>query len=147
MITADQIKPKVRGESDFLSWHLYRFLRKNPRYNRIYRAPDGVVYIGCERDGDWVYGARLIGVTCGDLKTWAYSPGQFRTPEWQDITDEFWTDYLTRGVCAIHNDLAHNWNEAGDTRTCEYCGKVERKITRTVQRVEVDWVAVTEEVV
>lgn len=139
--TAEQIKPKVRGESDFFSWQLYRYMKKynNPSEQRIWAAtwntcygiqPDNQsLYMGSERDGDWIH-ARLLKNLClrgQTLDRRAYGLPH-DTENWVDVTDTFWSDYLRIGVCAIHGDYAHEWSyHHGDMRTCDYCNKTEQK--------------------
>jgi hypothetical protein len=145
-IDPQEFKPRVHGVSDFYSWNLYRWLKNNTHMNRIWLTPEnvflpekGTLVIGSERDGQWIHGSRLIAV-CNSrksLQSWAYHGG-FKTPEWKDVTEEFFAQYATIGVCAIHRDNAHKWNIDGDTRVCEYCGKVEKK---TIEfREHVTWV-------
>lgn len=141
MVTHTQIQPKVKGKSDFFSWQLFRWVRKyGPGRCKIWLGTwnswsgmdreKPVLYIGDERDGEWIH-ARLLRNLCtygATLNTniYAYGPGH-DTKNWKDITDEFWVDYMKRGVCAIHGDLCHEWDVNGDIRTCQYCGKVEEK--------------------
>lgn len=132
MITADQIKPKVRGQADFFRWNLYRFILHNPRHTSVYRTPDHGMIIGLDYGDVWFSGKRLTSVTVGDLHTTAY----IIRPGWKDITAKFWPNYLAHGVCVIHGDLVHKWQEDGGVRTCEYCGKVQHQRTRTVKQVE-----------
>lgn len=138
--TADQIKPKVRGQSDFFSWQLYRYMKKyrNPSEHRIWAAtwsncygvqPDKPsLYIGSDRDGDWIHARQLRNLCLVGQKIERYAYGApHDTGNWVDVTDAFWGDYLKIGVCAIHGDFAHKWHEEGGLRTCDHCGKKERK--------------------
>lgn len=148
-ITANEFKPAVKGQSDFYSWQLFRWLRKNKHYYRIYRGtwngcdgynPDKpVLYIG-HRDGDWLHGNELRRIcTAGhDLKAWAFGFQEMRVAEWEDITDEFYSLYRKIGICAIHKNW-HDFEVSGDERTCKRCGKVEIKQTRMVPKTE--WVS------
>lgn len=139
-LTADQIKPKVRGKSDFFSWQLYRYMKKysNPSEHRIWAATwsscYGVqpnkpsLYIGSERDGGWIHARQLRNLCSVGQKIERYAYGApHDTANWVDVTDAFWGDYLKIGVCAIHGDFAHKWQEEDELRTCDYCGKKERK--------------------
>lgn len=150
-INPESIKPKVHGFSDFFSWNLYRYLKK---YNnqRIYLAPFDyfhgvkgpmVLVVGEERDGRWIHGGRLRSLCNG---VWKSPPNRFAYPNtkyWADITDEFFADYLKRGVCAIHGDTAHKWIDNGDNRVCEYCAKKQVKVIKIVETA--DWVDCTQE--
>jgi len=151
VITADQIKPKEKGKSDFFSWQLYRWAKKRPEAMKIWSstwncvsgidAEKTVLYIGFERDGDWIHARQLRNLCLhgSNLDCWAYGPCH-DTRNWVDITDQFWERYFEIGVCAIHGDYAHNWSNGIDTRTCRYCGKTETKQIKPVT-TEV-WVAV-----
>lgn len=144
--TAEQVKPKIRGKSDFYSWQLYRYMKKfnNPIEFRIWAAtwnscygvqPDSPsLYIGSERDGIWIHARQLRNLCSVEQKVERYAYGApHDTANWMDVTDSFWSDYLKKGVCAIHGDYAHKFHENGDLRTCEYCGKKERKQTSMVE--------------
>ncbi|SDZ95338.1 hypothetical protein [Marinobacterium iners] len=138
--TPEMVKPKVRGQSDFFSWQLYRYLRKYPYASQqriwagTWNSATGIdpespqLYIGSERDGFWIHARQLRNLCCHNsgLERWAYGPGH-DTRNWTDVTEAFWADYLKKGVCAIHGDFAHEWDEEGDRRTCLYCGQVEVK--------------------
>lgn len=144
MITAQQIKPKEKGKSDFFSWQLYRWARKRPQALRIWAgtwncvngidAEKTVLYIGFERDGDWIYARQLRNLCLhgANLDCWAYGPGH-DTRNWIDITEQFWQSYLEIGVCAIHGDYAHNWSVVDDKRTCTHCAKTEKKEIKQIE--------------
>ncbi|HBA34872.1 MAG TPA: hypothetical protein DCZ12_12130 [Gammaproteobacteria bacterium] len=150
--TADQIKPKVRGKADFFSWQLYRYMKKysNPVHHRIWQGvwntvngyePDRtVLYIGDPMDCGFIHCCNLkqLCTINGKIERFAYSHGH-HVSKWVDITDEWWPEYLQKGVCAIHGDWAHNWIENGDHRSCEYCGKQERKTVEMIPKET--WVA------
>ncbi len=136
-----EIKPKEKYKSDFFSWNLYRFLSsKNPRnneLNKIFKNPDdGFLYIGEKHLDDWgVSGFRLRTLCSGSGKgkfptVYAY----MNSKNWEDITDEFFDLYMKIGVCAIHGDFAHSFIEKGNKRECEYCGKLERKYVKVVEK-------------
>ena len=142
IVSANDIKPQVHGISDFFSWNLYRFVRKNPtalkvwlgNWNTItgFDAENPVVYIGRDRDKNWIHARSLRNLcTVGSgLEMFAYG-GCHGTKDWQDITEQFWKSYLENGVCAIHGDFAHKWHKTGNERQCEYCRKVQTKIEVT----------------
>lgn len=141
------IKPKVRGQSDFFSWQLYRWAKKKPYALKIWLGTwndctgideeNPVLYIGSERDGAWIHGKQLKHLcTYGaSLDGWAYG-ASCGTKNWVDVTEAFWIDYMQKGVCAIHGDYAHNWIEEGKTRTCGYCGKTQKQVTKLVEKIE-----------
>lgn len=137
--TAEEFKPAKRGWSDKWSWQLYKWLKRCPDATTIWASrfhpylsevSSPAIFIGDQRDGDWIH-ARLLRNLCvsgGDLQRYAYGP-EHDTKNWQDVTDQFWSEYRRIGVCAIHGDFAHSFVENGDTRKCMWCGKVEIKIT------------------
>lgn len=140
----EEYKPKAKGKSDFYSWNLYIWLRKQAsgakwmQKTRIYKSEDGTLFIGARYDGshDGVTGTRLSQLCSGS------GSGKFPlvgcwvgSGKWQDVTEQFYAEYERIGVCAIHGDWAHNFTIDGDTRACEYCGKVERKRVELVEKV------------
>jgi hypothetical protein len=140
----DEIKPKVRGKSDFFSWQLYRYMLKYKSlseqriWSSTWNSCYGVdrekpsLFIGSERDGCWIHARQLRNLCLSGQKIERYAHGAAHdTKNWTDVTDAFWSDYLKKGVCAIHGDNAHNWSVDGDLRACEYCGKKERRIVST----------------
>lgn len=63
-----------------------------------------------------------------------------------DITEEFWRRYVEVGRCLFYehgswlqgNEKQFTYSEDGNTRTCNWCGRVEHKIKRTkVEEVEI----------
>lgn len=124
---AQRVKPKIRGKSDFFSWQLYRWLKKFPERHHIHEI-DGVLFIGDKPDDGFLHAAKLrqLCLHGAPLQAWAFGQchGVKRAKE---VTQNFWTDYLRIGVCAIHGDFAHNWETNGDERVCVHCKKVERK--------------------
>lgn len=132
-IKPKDVKPKKNGQSDFFSWQLYKWLCAYSERTRIYKALDGTVYIGDAIKDGWVYGRRLRELCSykAGLQGYAFSASA-GVNQWTDITEEFWTEYLKIGTCAIHGDLWHEWVETSTTRQCQYCGKVEHKKERIV---------------
>lgn len=144
---ASDIKPKVKGQSDFFSWQLYRYMRKytDPKDQRVFAGTwnsiDGVnplrpvLYIGQLSKDLWFSGRQLRNLCRhgGSIVRYAYHAGH-DTKNWVDVTDAFWSDYMKIGVCAIHGDLAHDWDVSGDERTCRYCGKREIKRIKMVEK-------------
>jgi hypothetical protein len=152
---AESIKPANHGKSDFFSWQLYRWAKQKPlmlqiwegTWNSVSGTDRGhpVLYIGymdSDTPGEkWLHGRKLRELCCHgqNIEGCAYGPGH-DTAHWKEITKEWWKKYMRIGVCAIHGDFAHNWNESGDTRICEYCGKKEHKQIEMVEKVT--WVAI-----
>ena len=148
IIKAEDFKPKVRGESDFYSWQLYRWLKKYPDYSEVWSGtwnsatghdPERpVLYIGKMFDDGWFHGKNLRS-TCvykAKIQAWAFSNGH-HVEEWTDCTEAFWTDYRLKGVCAIHGDNAHEWDTDGKERQCKFCGK--REIQKAVMVQKLVW--------
>jgi len=141
-IDSKGIKPKVRGESDFFSWQLYRWAKAKPYLCSVFSGTwnsisgvdrdKSVLYIGLMDDDGCFHGKPLRGLSVyrGSLQSLAYGPAH-DTANWKDVTEEFWADYLKRGVCAIHGDLAHEWEYTvdGKARSCLWCNKQEHKKT------------------
>jgi hypothetical protein len=152
MINHQQIKPAANGRSDFFSWQLYRWVKKHPGRLKIWAGTwnsctgidreKPVLYIGDDRDGDWIHARQLRNLCThgANLQAWAYGPPH-DTKNWVDATEAFWGDYLKKGVCAIHGDFAHDWDDQGQRRACNYCGAVETKETRTRTVTTEVWVA------
>jgi hypothetical protein len=152
MIDSNTIKPKSRGKSDFFSWQLYRWVKKFPNRITIWSATwncgTGVdhkkrsLYIGDQRDGEWIYARQLRNLCLIGQKLEAYAYyAAHDTANWEDVTDWFWAEYMRIGVCAIHDDYSHNFDERDDERVCRHCGKKEIRITEMVERRK--WVDAT----
>lgn len=150
MVTHNEIKPTTKGKSDFFSWQLFRWVRKNPECTKVWAGTwnnctgvdreKSVLYIGYERDGKWIHARQLTNLCTHGARLDCFAYGTAHdTENWVDVTDAFWSDYMKKGVCAIHGDYAHNWSQEGGRRTCSYCGKTEKRETRMVP-TEV-WVA------
>lgn len=151
-ITAKEFKTKERGKSDFFSWNLYRWLRTFPDSTRIYRHDNSIttggkmevpaLFIGVLYDDGWFHGANLRDIcrVSSRFENFAYPPSVHRIHTFEDVTEQFWSDYRRIGVCAIHGDLAHKWVMDGeDYRRCEYCGKEEHRTFEVVRRVVELW--------
>ncbi len=139
-------QPKIKGKSDFYSWNLFRWLRKQnkePEYFRktnVFKSEYGALFIGT-RYNKWnsaVTGTRL-GQLCssGSDRTFPLVGVWSGSHKWEDVTDWFWSEYERIGVCAIHDNIAHNFTYLSDNtaRTCQYCGKVEKRRVEMVERV------------
>lgn len=131
MINKESIRPKADNTSDFFSWQLFRWIRKHKDLYRIWETGDeyhplviGDIYYG----DDAVSGTHLKTLCFKDRQLTVYSFCMFDGTEWTEITDKFWSDYMDRGVCAIHGDNAHQWITRESTRRCEYCNKHERQV-------------------
>lgn len=143
LIKPEDIRPAKDGKSDFFSWQLFRWVRKYRcgRWNEIWQWPSGTLYIGMS-DNDyeepgmgWLSG-RMLRNVCSygqDLKTFAH-PIPARA---KDVTGAFWTDYMRRGVCAIHPDIVHVWDYcAPNRRRCKYCAKTEQSYIVTAEQIK-----------
>ncbi len=140
-----QYHPKIKGESDFYSWNLFRWLRKQskePEYFRktnIFKSDSGTLFIGT-RYNSWnnaVTGTRL-GQLCssGSDRAFPLVGVWGGSQEWEDVTDWFWAEYERIGVCAIHEGVAHKFIYQNDNkRVCEYCSEVEKRKVEMVERV------------
>lgn len=140
----EKYKPKEKGKSDFYSWNLYRWLRKHGKPNSrpmhsIFKNESGELFIGESRNTlaeDTVHGVRLRALCSGSGSVKLPHSGCYiDSHKWQDVTDEFYAEYERIGACAIWGDLSHKFTVDGDTRTCDYCGKVERKRVKLVEKV------------
>jgi hypothetical protein len=133
MLTAKEFKP---DESNFYSKGLYQWLKKNPRYNRIYSSPwnfvsgfdpdKQILMVGIKDDDNWFHGNQLKSV-CRDRgirQAYAYGLAGHYVSEWKDVTDEFVTEYRRIGKCYIHGDHAHEFKDLSENhRLCINCGK------------------------
>jgi hypothetical protein len=143
----EKYKPKVKGKSDFYSWQLYKWMKKNPDFCRIfegvwnsatgYEPHRKVLYIGL-LDDECFMGNLLVRICTykAKLESYAYCSKAHHLEEWKDITEEFFMDYEKRGVCAIHKGIVHKWayQPDSDIRTCAYCGETQKKELVTVQK-------------
>jgi hypothetical protein len=120
-------------------WLTMRSRKHNAWTSRVYRAADGVLFIGMLDLGDLI-GARLMNVLCYGTKAesccWVNLRGLV------EVAD-FWPRYVADGRCAI--DTAHReyfvgddtrWTQDGDTRACLWCGKAQQVLTRWTETVE-----------
>lgn len=134
-IAPERVKPLARGKSGFFSWHLYEWLKRHPEHTRIYRGNvhyPGAIYIG-KQDGRFLHGALLevVAKKGQTLDCWAFVDKD--KTKWVDITEEFWAEYQSKGVCAIFTDgSAHVYSVADDSRECLYCGVKKPLVHRRV---------------
>lgn len=133
MIEKDTIKPKVKGKSDFFSWQLFRWIRKNPEYCRIWKMEDGRLMIGDKWENE-ISGSTLTTLCRYDQKLTVYSFCMSDISKWEEVTESFWKDYMRIGVCAIHGDNAHDWEVGGTLRACRNCHKTETQKSEMVER-------------
>lgn len=139
------IKPE-RG--DKYSPNLYRWLtcEQNKGLERvvhIYRDTDGILWIGMQ-DGRELMGSKLMGVLCNGAKE--------KIAAWLVIDavliQDFWPRYVADGRCAIDKDHLRDflhaesrWQTAGDTRSCQWCGKHSQALKRWTEQVQrEEWV-------
>lgn len=132
---AEMINPKHAHVAGFWSECLYRFIKKNPMYDKVYRGSDGKLYIG-NYDNEMMdlCGSKLRSVCCGSARR-KFSTFCFSHISFEDVSDWFWDKYDRIGVCAIHGDTAHSWVYGDDERECEYCGKIEHKKIEMIEKV------------
>lgn len=140
-------QPKEKGKSDFYSWNLFRWLRKQDKEKhpllkktKMYRGEDGLLYIGSRYDQEEknVSGFRLREL-CSTGSNDRF-PTVFYHPKscgWEDVTEWFWSEYERIGVCAIWGDMSHDFTYLSDNtaRMCQHCGKIEKRKVEMVERV------------
>jgi hypothetical protein len=120
-------------------WLTMRSRKHNAWTSRVYRAADGVLFIGMLDLGDLI-GARLMNVLGYGSKAesccWVNLRGLV------EVSD-FWPRYVAEGRCAI--DAGHKihfigddtrWTQDGDTRACLWCGKSQQVMARWTETVE-----------
>lgn len=130
---AKDIHPANKPDG-FWSKCLYRFIKQNPCYNKVYRGSDGCLYIGnYDSDLKDLLGSNLRSVCCGSEKR-KFRTFSFVHLEFEDVNDWFWPEYERIGVCAIHGDYGHSWTYCDDERECDNCGKTEIRRTIMVPR-------------
>lgn len=141
-------QPKEKGQSDFYSWNLFRWLKNQDRERhplikktKIYRDNEsGFIYIGSRYDEEEKdVSGFLLRELCNTGSNKKF-PMVFCYPQgykWKDVTDWFWSEYERIGVCAIHEDSAHSFTYLIDNtaRMCEYCGKIEKRKVEMVERI------------
>lgn len=145
-----QVKPVKKGKSDKYSWNLYRFIKLN-RNLKVYRvgwnSRDGVCPVdeGCTILRDEFGNTAILNriLTDGPKALsccFSWSGAGWSNLDKEDITDQFFRDYLRSGVCSFASDWYHKWKSVNrNSRKCLYCGKHEtRKIEtiKTVKRIE-----------
>jgi hypothetical protein len=152
-INLNDIKPEKKGVADFYSWGLYAWLKKRPNAFSIFASTlidengnevdKPVLYIGSKDSYGDIMGAPLRQVCSTAKMPEIYWLSQSRpSNKWEDITDDFYKQYMEIGVCSIHHDLVHKWVESkdGQTRTCQYCDKRETKQVEIVKVEKIKWV-------
>lgn len=148
LLNVESINPKLHPR---YSLNLYIWMARGRGKNinhviGIFRDAEGVLWIGhkdenCPRE---LFGARLFGVLCNG--------GREQSAAWQgfdgvEISD-FWSRYVAAGRCAIDTEHARffigdesRWVTDGDSRSCQWCGKVHQTMRRWTETVEKsDWV-------
>lgn len=109
--------------------------------NRLYRGPNGTLWIGWIDDGAWFIGSRLWQVLCTGRRA---QVGCWTFPV-SDLTEvpDFWAKYARLGRCAIDTDHTRSfvnddnrWDTQGDIRSCRWCGfqQTKRRWTEVVTR-------------
>ena len=150
-VDSKSIKPQQHGKADFYSWQLYCWVLKNPQRCQIWKDTSNendepVLYIGemeiLQNEERWFHGLMLRQLCNTGFKLrsgitgFAFGPIH-NTAHWINVTYEWWVEYMHKGVCAIHGDDAHKWQEFDGIRICQYCKKVER--VRIVFQPTVVW--------
>lgn len=145
-IKALDLKAISPASGDKFSPNLYKWLssRSNPsrRLYQVYRAPDGVLWIG-DVDGDWLTGCRLMGVLCNGIQepSGAYAGLGARVT----VIADFWARYEAIGRCAI--DDTHEryfigdetrWAVTGFSRSCLWCSNCTQITVKAGE--ETEWV-------
>ena len=141
-VNLKDIDPK---KSDKFSVGLNRFMRKHKHQalnvytvkSRSHIRPR--LFIGHTRDEPgWFYGVDFFAAIHhgGRAEVFAFPPGLGM--KFEPIPD-FWERYIKVGRCAFdpdHKSYGERWESAGDTRTCRWCGVVQRRVTwtETVER-------------
>lgn len=123
----------------FLSAHKNNSLKK---YGRVFKDAEGNLWLGYFFDGDFI-GARMSQVLSYGSMCQMFSYSGMALQE----LPEFWHQYETLGRCALdpeHRMFFLNakarWAEHGDTRHCQWCGKVsQQRKTRVVSRTQEHW--------
>lgn len=166
------IRPAVDGKSDKYSWNVFRWVRawcrdRAPNLQAVTFPKDGScpgerhpggIYLGyyLPEEPGWFIGARLAPI-CAD----PFPKGRDRLPRniganpvksIEDITDWFWPTYAAIGRCALWDhempligDEERFHQHSGDTRTCNWCGLTEGRVSVTRKIVEHRWRPVTSE--
>jgi hypothetical protein len=142
IVRLSDIDPKINAA---FSPNLFRWLRKH-RIMQMFAdryEHDGTEYIGFLDDGGSFVGSKLWGVLCngGRERTWSFS--------WigrDAVLRPMWADYLKRGRCALDPEhdqhfLGERFSQNGNTRTCLWCGCLQRRETYTVTKTCVRWVS------
>ena len=139
IINAEDFKPKEKGKSDFYSWNLYRWLRKNKgKECLIFETPREYIplVIGWKDPHGNVIGFRLNEL-CSTGSNRKF-PQQFCYGDqgWPDVTEEFYKEYDRIGVCAIHENAAHDWvySVCGNLRSCKHCKKQESRVLKMIEQ-------------
>lgn len=158
-----EVKPAVAGRSDKYSWNLYRWLRKQSKdrwwpHIGVYRPPATepcrrlIVGYRPPSEGGWIYGSYMNSVLCsGTKEIYAFAPPTLLAT-YDDITAEFWADYLRIGRCIF--DPNHTWGMIGDEarfsslspskRRCNWCGATMHRHTRREVKTVETWSLVHE---
>lgn len=127
--------------------HLLRILfaptPERPEWNPNITCTDQL-YLGFPDDG-WIIGRWMprILTTGRKAERWAFGPSHFPMG-FVDVTDAFMARYLEVGKCAIDPWHGMYWDTArystdGDTRICNWCGRVEHRHETPRTVIDVTW--------
>lgn len=147
----ENIRPKVKNESDKYSWHLYKFLNRITKKNKHIKDQLRIYWNHHSRwDGEYLpfnkelsnglqviidpYGGRSCGYFMNTVllkgNCELFSLSSWRKEDLLDITDWFFDTYEQIGRCIFDPD--HNgWLQGADkrytyvnnTRKCNWCGE------------------------
>ena len=159
-----KIKPQIKGESDKYSWNLWKWLNKYKTEKlRVYYLPnheddkydptdfDNVqILIGERWRDNCIVGMTLRTIIATDrgLQSGAFTTGcGYNVHVAQDVTEQFFEDYIEFGRCFLfehgawlrNGDKQFTYQDDGNERWCNWCGRVERKRieveTKIIERV------------
>lgn len=133
-----EIKNIAPAKGEKYSPNLYKWLTQRDKKHRaetskVFRAPNGGLWIGMIDENIFLIGCRLMAVLCAGTKaeSMAYPLKQIGPLE---EVEDFWERYLAVGRCAI--DQKHEmsfvgdetrWLVDGDKRECLWCGSAKQR--------------------
>jgi len=162
-IDINLIKPQIKKESDKFSWGLYKCLKKNKNYSKVFFSTWNPMN-GSKVELDWdnlnisniiigfgdaekrrVSGERLRNIVSGTTMEYCFD---YTPREFIDITDEFWERYQKIGRCLLFPHHKKFWLQGeknrytyvNGTRKCNWCGKWQKKHIEkktAIERLEV----------
>ncbi len=166
MIKANEIKPKVRGESDKYSWNLYKFINKVRYCNKVivdiesWQRDEGEPFdirrikecgylkrqhVFIVREGYFQSGKKLASILSGVPplhQTFYY--GWLQNDRILDITEVFWDEYKRRGRCLFFAHEEHFIKGIESryiqinkhSRKCRWCGHIQTRSIKTIKTIK-----------